>query len=292
MSKDLKFIETPYGIKIATYIIGNKGPFIILSNGLGGNIVAWRHLTEYFKDRFRIVSWDYRGLYNSSKPEDDVAYTIFHHCDDLEAVISGLEINKAIFLGWSMGVQLNLEYYKRRPEKFLCMVHINGTYGHPFISAFNSRISSKIVPLFIDIIEKVFPKIQFLAPFITNTRTLIDVAKITGFVSNTLDEDIFFELAKDWVKLDFVAYAKSLRYLGEHNAKDILKKIKVPTLIIAGERDLFTPVEVSREMNRAIRNSELFIVKGATHYVPVEFPEILNLRIEKFLRENSLLLPI
>jgi pimeloyl-ACP methyl ester carboxylesterase len=41
-------------------------------------------------------------------------------------------------------------------------------------------------------------------------------------------------------------------------------------------------------MARRIRGAELLIVPGGTHFVAVEYPELLNLRIEKFFREHAL----
>jgi pimeloyl-ACP methyl ester carboxylesterase len=57
-------------------------------------------------------------------------------------------------------------------------------------------------------------------------------------------------------------------------------------MVIAGDRDFFTPVEVSQEMASAIPGSEVMIVRGGSHYTPIEYPMVVNLRIDKFLRER------
>jgi pimeloyl-ACP methyl ester carboxylesterase len=62
--------------------------------------------------------------------------------------------------------------------------------------------------------------------------------------------------------------------------------VRVPTLAITGEKDLFTPLETSRSIVDRIPGAELMVVQGGTHYTPVEFPMVVNLRIEKFLRER------
>jgi pimeloyl-ACP methyl ester carboxylesterase len=78
-----------------------------------------------------------------------------------------------------------------------------------------------------------------------------------------------------------------VRSLGEHDAARVLEKIRVPTLVIAGDRDAFTPRQLAQQMARRIPRGELLLVRGATHYTAVEFPELVNLRIEKFFRENG-----
>jgi pimeloyl-ACP methyl ester carboxylesterase len=58
-------------------------------------------------------------------------------------------------------------------------------------------------------------------------------------------------------------------------------------LVIAGERDPLTPASEAKRMIARLRHGELLIVRGASHYAAVEFPELVNLRIEKFLREHG-----
>jgi pimeloyl-ACP methyl ester carboxylesterase len=58
-------------------------------------------------------------------------------------------------------------------------------------------------------------------------------------------------------------------------------------LVIVGERDLVTPRPIAEPLARQIPGVELFVVRGATHFVLLEFPELVNLRVEKFLREQG-----
>ena len=78
-----------------------------------------------------------------------------------------------------------------------------------------------------------------------------------------------------------------LEKLGEHDASDVLAQIDVATLVIAGDRDLFTPRSQAERMARRIPGAEIMVVPGGTHYVAVEYPELVNLRIEKFFRERG-----
>jgi pimeloyl-ACP methyl ester carboxylesterase len=74
--------------------------------------------------------------------------------------------------------------------------------------------------------------------------------------------------------------------MGDYDAEPILKNIKVPTLIFAADQDQFTPVWLSKKMHRLIPKSEILILKKATHVGLIEQPELLNLRIEKFLTDR------
>jgi hypothetical protein len=40
-------------------------------------------------------------------------------------------------------------------------------------------------------------------------------------------------------------------------------------------------------MARRTRGSEIMVIPGATHYAPIEYPEMVNLRLDKFFRERG-----
>lgn len=284
---EVKFVQSEDGTWIAAYSIGNKQGYpMVLSNGLGGNIIAWRHLIDYFKDRFHIISWDYRGLYRSGKPSDPEKYSMQDHVKDLEAVLKYFDVKQAVFLGWSMGVQLNFEFYRYHPQMFTCLIQINGAYGNPMETAFGTNIFAKHTPQIIKFLRFSAPRLQFLVPSITKNGRLVKIMKIIGLLSSTLDESIFQELSFEFLMLDFDIYGRIFKYLCEHDASDVLEKITCPTLLLSGDKDLFTPSKLAIEMASRIPNSELMIIKGGSHYAPVEFPELVNLRIEKFINEH------
>src|SRR5205814_1270134 len=76
-----------------------------------------------------------------------------------------------------------------------------------------------------------------------------------------------------------------LRNASEHTAYDHLPQVDVPTLIVAGTDDTFTPYWLSDEMHARIRGSELLTVPAVTHVAPIEHPELSTLRLEKCLAD-------
>ena len=57
--------------------------------------------------------------------------------------------------------------------------------------------------------------------------------------------------------------------------------------MLLGERDLFTSQKVAERLAHRIPDSEMLTIRGGTHYVILEQPELVNLRIEKFFRERG-----
>src|SRR5262249_20494935 len=63
--------------------------------------------------------------------------------------------------------------------------------------------------------------------------------------------------------------------------------IDVPTLIISGERDRFTPSWLSDRMAQSVPRAQFMIVPQASHTAPIEEPELIWREVEQFLRDGS-----
>ena len=62
-----------------------------------------------------------------------------------------------------------------------------------------------------------------------------------------------------------------------HDASDLLPALAVPALIVAGERDRLVPASMVEEMATDIAGSEYLEVRGATHFLPLEYFGLLAL---------------
>jgi pimeloyl-ACP methyl ester carboxylesterase len=113
------------------------------------------------------------------------------------------------------------------------------------------------------------------------------VALLTGEVDKAAirPEDLM-PYMKHMVDIDVPMFLRMLHSAGEHSAVDLLPRIDVPALVIAGDRDTFTPPRYAEEMAAAMPQAELVMVPGGTHVVPLERKELVAARVEKFLRER------
>ena len=285
-------IRTDDGTTLAVHATDEPfpgAPVVVLANGLGGPLLAWRPLIEDLRDRYRVVTWDYRGLYGSSRPPDDgpSAYSIPRHVDDLAAVLRSQGVAKASFVGWSMGVQVVLEAYAAMPEIATSLVLLNGTFGRPLHSAAPIAILGPLVPPAVAILEKLHATVGKVTRRASTFPETVRVLKALGLIGDALDDREFAELVRGFGELDMQAFLRNLRALGEHDASRILGRVEVPTLVITGDRDRMTPRGLSQQMVRKIPHAEILVVRGGTHYTSVEFPELVNLRIERFFRDGG-----
>lgn len=104
---------------------------VVISNGLGAPPTAWPLLAEP-DCGVHAVSWYHRGLDASQLPADLDRITVEDHADDLEAVMDRAGMERALLVGWSLGVNVAFEFARRHPERVAGILAVGGRAGDPF----------------------------------------------------------------------------------------------------------------------------------------------------------------
>lgn len=87
--------------------------------------------------------------------------------------------------------------------------------------------------------------------------------------------------------LDPLVMMKMAEAMRSHSAADVLETIRVPTLIVAGTLDTFTPVALAQAMHERIANSELVVLDGTSHGAVIEKPNEVNAAVRDFLTRHE-----
>ncbi len=159
--------------------------------------------------------------------------------------------------------------------------------ARPWETAFGVPKIGGLIPHVLGAVRTIPAIAQSVTERVVQWPETVTWAKRVGLAGQTLDEEIFAQLAGSFAELDMDLYFHTLELLGEHDARDVLDEVDVPLLVISGDRNLFTPRRAAEDMVRRVRGAELLVVPGGTHYVAVEYPELVNLRVEKFFRERG-----
>jgi len=91
------------------------GPPLVFVHGGWMDGTTWEPQIEHFADDYRVVTLDVRGHGNTGVTEPD-QYSIDLFTDDLEALLSRLEIERPILCGLSLGSMVVQEYLDRRSD--------------------------------------------------------------------------------------------------------------------------------------------------------------------------------
>jgi 3-oxoadipate enol-lactonase len=268
-----RHVVAPDGTRIG-YQVAGAGPVVVLANGLGGTYITFKHLYAALAG-YRVLCWDYRGLYSSAVPSDPRANTLVHHVGDLISILEAERVERVVLVGWSMGVQLAFEAIRMHRERIRGLLAINGTYGHAFRTVMGSRLIGQTIPMLLRLVRAQATLVGRATKRLAGSDALISAMKRVGLVSDTIDIEIFRQVAAGFQQVDWVIYSDLLARLDEHDAEAVLPTIDIPVSIVTGDRDLMTPPSTAAHIHRLIPDSRMVVIKGGTHYTPVEYPAIL-----------------
>ena len=278
------YFRSADGLRLYYQVEGPKdAPPLLFCYGLVCSKLQWKYQMEHFKKNFRVIYMDYRGHGQSEKPEDVRSVTIENLAHDLAQLHEELRLPPVPVLGHSLGVNIILDFYRLYPEKVRCLVLANGTPKDPFETMFHHNFLQVAFPL-IRIARELKPELvqKFWSTQGKNPLNQKMVA-YAGFnpkyakqedineylrITSTVDAGVFLNLLEDFMQYD------ALHWLGD---------VKVPTLVVAGERDLITPAKNQKMMAELIPDAELVIVEEGSHCPQMEKIAEVNELLEKFL---------
>jgi pimeloyl-ACP methyl ester carboxylesterase len=261
----------------------------LLCDGLACDGFIWKYLWDELGERLSVAHSHYRGHGRSGLPVDPEQIGVKALADDLDAVRRELGDPPVVLIGHSLGTQVALEAYRRRPEGVAALVLLCGSFGRVTYTFKGSEVLASVLPNLIDLVTQ-HPKVARAIWSSVPPRVAIAVARLTGDINlgavRLEDVEPYFQHVSI---VDFELFLRMLRAAGEHSAEDILPHIRVPVLVIAGARDSFTPAAVSEAMAEAIPGAELEVIPSGTHLAPLEHHAEIAARITAFLQRNSVL---
>ncbi|MCX7944789.1 MAG: alpha/beta hydrolase [Deltaproteobacteria bacterium] len=268
------------------YNYAGKGTSLICCDGIACDMYAWKYIFEHFVKEYKIVRWNYRGHGRSEKPTDFGNLRIEDLVEDLRILMDTIRVKKAVLLGHSMGTQVILEFWHKYPDRVIGLIPICGSFEYPLRTFHNSDILEKTVPYLARLYERheaLFRTIWYQILPTKFSFWLSVLVEINYFLVKMED---FMPYLEHLAKMDLRLFFTMLQNANKHSARDYLREINVPVLIFGGEKDKFTPLWLSKQMHNMIPTSELQILPLGTHTSPIEHPDLICLRIEKFLKEK------
>ncbi|HVO29938.1 MAG TPA: alpha/beta hydrolase [bacterium] len=278
------------GVPLHYTVYGDGDTALVCCNGVGVSTFFWKYVVRFFSERHKVVTWDYRNHGKSGRAPEITRekFTVASSVSDLKAVMDDAGIKKAILLGHSMGVQVILEMWRRYPARVQALTLVCGAFGRPLDTFWNSRLSAPLFDLVYAVVNSA-PNVFRKGNKVVMESSLPMLVARMGVVDRKMcrEEDLqpyFDHLAVVDPQVFFLMAGEMQR----HTAIKWLDKIDVPTLVVAGEHDLFTPHHLSVQMRDRIPGAELLTIPRGSHAALIEQPELMNLRLEKFLRERVL----
>ena len=265
------------------YTVSGSGPPLVLLHSAWATNEWWRWQIPSLSRNYRTYALDVRGHGRSTSLEK--THSVEGFSKDLEIFLDKLDLVRPVLVGWSLGGIISMQYCLDHPSHLKALVLI-ATQGHK-----NPRLKPRFILYFLQAQLSLLMAFTQPRKYDRSTQQFPSQSNwvLERQVRNMLSPQAPKE-ALDWIIADIsnnprIHYWEVIRSVWNWEAGEKLKQIKVPTLILVGDRDRLTPPQISHRLHLAIPNSKLVIVKDATHYVVLERPELVNKEILNFLKE-------
>jgi len=253
------------GIRMNYQVDGpDSAPTVVLHHPLATNLTIWDELTAALTPRYRVVRFDARGHGQSEASKAPYDFRTLNA--DVIGLMDHLKIDRAHFLGLSMGGMVGQYLGLEQPQRFASLV----------LSSTSSRVPAEAQPMWDERVKVTREKgmgsqvplalQRWLATATVKGKPAV-VARMTKYLESTPAEG-------------YIGWCQAIRTL---NVTDKLKGIKLPTRVIVGAEDPGTTPAAAEVIHREIAGSDLVVVPGVSHMLHVEEPATFNRHVLDFL---------
>jgi pimeloyl-ACP methyl ester carboxylesterase len=259
-TKDEQYITSADGVSIYFQEAGVGKPVILFIHGFSPHSDCWRDQVNYFSKDHQVIALDLPGFGKSGQNRRE--WSMDSYGDDIESLVSKLNLDDVILVGHSMGGLVALKAATKIPDKLRCVVIVD------MLNDINSVLTDSQIE---DLINWVRPKIR------KGNLDSLDV--FFSSRQNTLRYDSLLpsEIPSFWWGI----VRNTFRWARD-DAKQTIKEIKAPVYSINADN---TPTNVDA-MRQYSPNFKATIIKGTTHYVNWDKPDEFNKALEAIVNSN------
>jgi pimeloyl-ACP methyl ester carboxylesterase len=246
------------GVKIY-YEDSGSGPAILLSHGYGATTRMWTGQVEALSANYHVLTWDMRGHGQTDSPPNQDQYSEEATVDDMAAILREAGVEEAVVGGLSLGGYMSLAFYLKYPEivRALMLFDTGPGYRNPQGREEWNKTAFERAEAF----EK------------QGLEALGGGAEVRVSQHRSADG-----LAKA---------ARGMLAQFDGRVIESLEKIKVPTLVLVGEKD--RPFLAATDyMANKIPGSTKAVIADAGHAANIHQPAAFNDAVLSFLKANGL----
>ncbi len=262
-----------------------EGPPVVLVNGLSTSDFFWRRLEPMWTRRHRVIVWDYKGHGSSEAARTEQGCTIPALVDDLRRVMDAVEVERAALVGFSLGCQVAFEAWRHMPERIAGLACLLGPAGRIFDTALRPLAGPALKQLFRRLPSTWLPPAFGVAHRVAKLPGSQTAGRLFRLYGRATGLDLH-NYVDHFGQLDAQTVSRIALEGGEHDARDLLGSIDVPTLIATGDRDIFAPPKtVGLPMHAAIPGARLLRIPKGTHLGVIENADVIGPAVESLLDE-------
>jgi len=251
------------------YELRGDGPkTVVLSHSFLTDLHQYEHQIDVLARHFRVLAFDWRGHGQSGCP--DGTFDLEDLYQDAVALLDGLGIDRAHWVGLSTGGFIGMRLTVRIPERIDRLVLMNTSAGP----------------------EPTLQRLKYEGFFavlkVAGYGPVVGEGMKAMFGDTYLRDPNRAEQLEHWkskitaMKIDrLVRFGRAI--FGRPDFLPSLVHVRAPTLVAGGEEDRATPPSCSRSIARAVPGAELHILPDTGHLSTIERPEDTAQLLDRFL---------
>ncbi len=266
-------------------------PVMVFIHGWGGSARYWQSTAEALSANFDCLLYDLRGFGRSKLPigqlsspelpssqlpdlEQKISYDLENYAIDLNLLLDNLEVGEIYLNGHSVGASIAtffINLYSDRIEKAILTCSGIFPYEAKSFAAFHK---------FGGYVVKFRPQWFLSIPFAGQMF-------MARFLHQPLPETVAKDFLADFLAADYEAALGTIYTSVSKHAAEVMPqefaKIPLPTLLIAGEKDIIIPAAMGKNAASLSPKVEYYEIPATAHFPMLEAPEIYLAKVREFL---------
>ncbi|GAA4287073.1 alpha/beta hydrolase [Georgenia daeguensis] len=253
------------GLAIAYERVGEGPPLVLLHGFVGDARSTWRRQLEALADEFTVVAWDAPGAGRSDDPPE--GFGMAGYADALAGLLDRLGLHRPHVAGVSFGGALALALLGRHPATPATLVLVNAYAG--WVGSLPAEVARRRLEDSLALADSGGEELA---------AALVPTMFAPGTPRAAVEE--FAAAVRAFHPDGFRAMARA----SATDLREVLPRVRVPTLVVNGERDTRAPRAVADHLHASIAGSTLTVLPGAGHLCQIEAPVAFNRAVRTFLR--------
>ncbi|HEX5862284.1 MAG TPA: alpha/beta hydrolase [Nocardioides sp.] len=261
------------------------GPTVVLCNGLGTNPWCWPALLRP-DCGVRVISWNHRGTGGSARPADPERVGIEEFVEDALSVMDHFGVDRAVLMGWSMGVNTMFELAVDHPERVRGLFAVAGVPGDTFSTMLGPlRIPRGLARAYGVNVARVLKYAgRALTPVTTRLPVgprVVSLISHSGFMLPLPDPELAAVAIREFLSTPVEWYCHLALRTSEH-PRVSLSQVGVPAAFVAATYDVLTAAKHMKSAADRMPDANYSELRG-THFIQMEQPDEVHELLLAFL---------
>lgn len=280
------------------YVSVGQGPLVLFVHGFPEFWAEWEDQLEFFSRNFQAVALDMRGYNLSSKPENVDDYHVSKLMADLEGLIKHLGHEKCFLVAHDWGGAVAWSFAMAHPQMVERLIIINSPHPGVFARELLKNPAQQKASTYMNQFRKPEAE-QELAKndYAQLIYALFSPERSRWKASDATRQKYIEAWSQPGALIGGLNYYRVSPLYPPTSAKDEKRiesicnlpiemfTVKVPTLVIWGEKDHALGIGNLEGLNDYIKDLTIERIPDGTHWVIHEQPEKVNALIENFIKQ-------